>query len=62
MLVLYLGYHQNREVFRDAGLPIPDQAGLTARIREAIANAGNGAGRISHAAVQRVRERYDWMW
>ena len=44
----------------DAGLPFEDQAGLTARMREAIAMPEPAREEYRRRAVERVRERYDW--
>jgi glycosyltransferase involved in cell wall biosynthesis len=59
-LVLYLDTIENREVCGDAGLPYDDQAGLTARMREALAMTEAERDRYRSRAIQRVRERYDW--
>jgi glycosyltransferase involved in cell wall biosynthesis len=59
-LVLYLDTVENREVCGDAGLPYADQAGLTARMREAIAMTEPERDQYRARALQRVRERYDW--
>ena len=59
-LVLYLDTPENTEVCGDAGLPYRDQAGLTARMREAIAMSEIERDRFRARAVQRVRENYDW--
>ncbi len=59
-LVLYLDNAENREVCGDAGLPYEDQAGLTARMREAIAMGEVDRDRYRARAIQRVREKYDW--
>lgn len=59
-LVLYLDTEENREVCGDAGLPYTDQAGLTARMREAIAMTELERDQYRMLALQRVRERYDW--
>ena len=59
-LVLYLDTAENREVCGDAGLPYADEAGLIARMRQAIAMAEVERDRFRDRAVQRVRERYDW--
>jgi len=59
-LVLYLDTVENREVCGDAGLPYTDQAGLTARMREAIAMTEPERDQYRARAVQRVRQRYDW--
>jgi glycosyltransferase involved in cell wall biosynthesis len=59
-LVLYLDTDENREVCGDAGLPFTDQAGLTARMREAIAMTEPERQEYRLRAARRVRERYDW--
>lgn len=59
-LVLYLDTPENSEVCGDAGLPYKDQAGLTARMREAIAMSEMERDRFRGRAIQRVRENYDW--
>jgi len=59
-LVLYLDTVENREVCGDAGLPYTDQAGLTARMREAVAMSEPERDQYRARAVQRVRQRYDW--
>jgi glycosyltransferase involved in cell wall biosynthesis len=59
-LVLYLDTDENREVCGDAGLPYTDRAGLTARMREAIAMSDTRREEYRARAVRRVRERYDW--
>ena len=59
-LVLYLETPENSEVCGDAGLPYQDQAGLTARMREAIAMSEIERDKFRVRAVQRVREYYDW--
>jgi glycosyltransferase involved in cell wall biosynthesis len=59
-LVLYLDTVENREVCGDAGLPYTDQAGLTARMREAIAMTEPERDQYRARAMQRVREHYDW--
>jgi len=41
-------------------LPRTHQAGLTARLREAIAMTEPERDQYRYRAVQRVRERYDW--
>ncbi len=59
-LVLYLDTTENREVCGDAGLPYTDQAGLTARMTEALAMTEAERNVYKKRALQRVRERYDW--
>ncbi len=59
-LVLYLDTTENREVCGDAGLPYTDQAGLTARMREAIAMTEPEREHYRSLALQRVRQRYNW--
>jgi len=59
-LVIYRDTEENREVCGDAGLPYEDDAGLTARMREAIAMGEIDRDRYRARAVARVRERYDW--
>ncbi len=59
-LVLYLDTVENREVCGDAGLPYLDQAGLTARMREALAMSDSERDALKASAVRRVKERYDW--
>jgi len=59
-LVLYLDTVENREVCADAGLPYTDQAGLTARMREALAMSEAERERYRALALERVRQRYNW--
>ncbi len=59
-LVLYLDTAENREVCGDAGLPYSDQAGLTARMREAIAMTEPERDHYRSLALRRVGERYNW--
>ena len=59
-LVLYLDTPENSEVCGDAGLPYTDRAGLTARMREAIAMSELERDRFRARALQRVREKFDW--
>lgn len=59
-LVLYLDTTENREVCGDAGMPYADQAGLTARMIEALAMTDAERAVIKERALQCVRERYDW--
>ncbi len=56
-LVLYLDTTENREVCGDAGLPYTDQAGLTARMKEALAMTETERAVYKVRALQRVRER-----
>lgn len=59
-LVLYLDTVENREVCGDAGLPYADEAGLVARMREALGMTEAERAVYQARAVRRVRERYDW--
>ena len=59
-LVIYLETPENSEVCGDAGLPYGDEAGLTARIMEAIGMSEADRDRLRAKAAQRARERYDW--
>jgi glycosyltransferase involved in cell wall biosynthesis len=59
-LVLYRDTPENAEVCGDAGLPFDDEAGLAARIREAVAMSDTARARFRRMAEERVRERYDW--
>jgi len=59
-LVLYLDTTENREVCGDSGLPYDDEAGLTARMREALAMGELERDRYRARAVERVRRKYDW--
>jgi glycosyltransferase involved in cell wall biosynthesis len=59
-LVLYLNTTENREVCGDAGLAYADQAGLTARMTQALAMTVAERAEYKERALQRVRERYDW--
>jgi glycosyltransferase involved in cell wall biosynthesis len=59
-LVLYLDTPENREACGDAGLPYTDQAGLAARMREAISMSEADREQYRARALQRVRELYDW--
>ncbi|MDP9170736.1 MAG: glycosyl transferase family 1, partial [Acidobacteriota bacterium] len=59
-LILYLNTVENREVCGDAGLPYEDEAGLVARMREAIAMTEPEREHYRARAEARVRERYDW--
>jgi glycosyltransferase involved in cell wall biosynthesis len=59
-LVLYLDTPENTEVCGNAGLPYKDQAGLTARMREAIAMSEMEREKFRMRAIQRVRDNYNW--
>jgi glycosyltransferase involved in cell wall biosynthesis len=59
-LVLYLETPENTEVCGDAGLPYRDEAGLSARITEALGMSEPDRDRLRAKAAQRARERYDW--
>jgi glycosyltransferase involved in cell wall biosynthesis len=59
-LVLFLDTPENREVCGDAGLPYANQAGLTARMTEALGMSAAERAEYKKRALQRVRERYDW--
>jgi glycosyltransferase involved in cell wall biosynthesis len=59
-LVLYFETPENSEVCGDTGLSYRDEAGLTARITEALAMSESDRDRLRARAAQRARERYDW--
>ena len=59
-LVLYLETPENSEVCGDTGLPYRDQAGLTARMRQAIAMTEPEREIYRAKARARARESYDW--
>ena len=59
-LVLYLETPENSEVCGDAGLSYRDEAGLTARIVEALSMSDPDRDRLRAKAARRARERYDW--
>jgi glycosyltransferase involved in cell wall biosynthesis len=59
-LVLYFETPENTEVCGDTGLPWQDDAGLTARIREALDMSEQERERFRAKAAERARERYDW--
>jgi glycosyltransferase involved in cell wall biosynthesis len=59
-LVLYLETPENAEVCGDAGLAYGDEAGLTARIVEALHMSEPDRERLCAKAAHRARERYDW--
>ena len=59
-LVLYLDTPENTEVCGDAGLPYRDEAGLRARIEEALSMTEAERDIYQQRAAQRARERYDW--
>jgi glycosyltransferase involved in cell wall biosynthesis len=59
-LVLYFETPENTEVCGDAGLSYRDEAGLSARIVEALAMGEPDRDRLRAKAAQRARERYDW--
>ena len=59
-LVLYFETPENTEVCGDTGLPWRDDAGLTARIREALDMSEPDRERFRARAAARARERYDW--
>lgn len=59
-LVLYLDTAENREVCGDAGLAYSDEAGLRARILDAIGMSEPARETLRAKAAARARERYDW--
>jgi glycosyltransferase involved in cell wall biosynthesis len=59
-LVLYLDTPENTEVCADTGLPYHDEAGLTARIEQALAMPEAERDRLRTAAARRAAERYNW--
>jgi len=59
-LVIYLDTPENREVCGDAGLPYEHEAGLTARMKEALAMTEAERDSYRATAVRRVREKYNW--
>jgi len=59
-LVLYFETPENAEACGDTGLPYRDDAGLTARIREALDMSEPDRERFRLGAARRARERYDW--
>jgi glycosyltransferase involved in cell wall biosynthesis len=59
-LVIYRDTPENAEVCGEAGLPFDDEAGLVARMREAIAMPETERALYRRMAEERVRERYDW--
>jgi len=59
-LVIYLDTPENAEVCADTGLPYRDEAGLTARIGQALSMSGSDRDRLRSAAARRAAERYDW--
>jgi glycosyltransferase involved in cell wall biosynthesis len=59
-LVIYLETPENLEVCGDAGLSYRDDAGLVARIRQALEMSERDRMQYRVKAAQRVRERYSW--
>ena len=59
-LVLYFETPENTEVCGDSGLPYRDDAGLIARIREAIDMSEPDRESLCARASRRALERYDW--
>jgi glycosyltransferase involved in cell wall biosynthesis len=59
-LVLYLENPENSEVCGDTGLPYKDQAGLIARINQALTMSEEERTRLRRSAAARAKERYDW--
>jgi glycosyltransferase involved in cell wall biosynthesis len=59
-LVIYRNTPENAEVCADAGLPFEDEAGLTARMREAIAMPEALREQYRRRAVERVEQHYNW--
>jgi glycosyltransferase involved in cell wall biosynthesis len=59
-LVLYFENPENSEVCGDAGLSYRDEAGLKARIEEALAMSECDRESYRERAARRARERYDW--
>jgi glycosyltransferase involved in cell wall biosynthesis len=59
-LVLYFENAENVEVCGDAGLPYRDQAGLTARIRQALGMSEVERDCYRKKAARRAAEKYDW--
>lgn len=59
-LVIYLENLENTEVCGDCGLPYRDEAGLAARIREALAMSDRERAEYREKAARRAGERYNW--
>jgi glycosyltransferase involved in cell wall biosynthesis len=59
-LILYLETPENSEVCGNTGLPYRDEAGLTARIRQALGMTDAERSVYHQRAAKRARERYDW--
>jgi glycosyltransferase involved in cell wall biosynthesis len=59
-LVLYLETPENSEVCGDAGLAYRDEAGLAARIEEALEMSEDDRDRLRKKAAERAYERYNW--
>jgi glycosyltransferase involved in cell wall biosynthesis len=59
-VVLYFQTPENQEVAGEAGLPFSTEQQLTARIEQIAQSSPEQLQRLSHAAMQRVRERYSW--
>ncbi len=59
-LVIYLENPENTEVCGDAGLPYRDEAGLTARLMEALAMSDRERAEYRDRAARRAAERYNW--
>lgn len=59
-LVIYRDTPENAEVCGDAGLPFDTEAGLAARMRQALAMPESERAYLRQKAEHRARERYDW--
>jgi glycosyltransferase involved in cell wall biosynthesis len=59
-LVIYLENAENSEVCGDAGLPYRDEAGLIARIRQALEMSEQERADFRGKAARRAGERYNW--
>ena len=56
----YLDTPENSEVCGDAGLAYHDEAGLAARIEEALEMSEDDRDRLRKKAAERAYERYNW--
>jgi glycosyltransferase involved in cell wall biosynthesis len=59
-LVIYRDTPENAEVCGDTGLSFGDEAGLIARMREALGMSDAERARYGERAEARVKARYDW--